>query len=415
MKTAFVRHVLAAAIALAVGSAKAQDWAVPSDLPPTAQAAAWIEQHPDVVEARHAAAASGHAAAAIEAGPHEWVARVGTQRRHVREVGTSTEWTAQIERGIRIGQKADLDRQLADIEREAAQARIGEARHEAARALAQLWIDAATAEFALVLTKEQLQVAEANAQAVSKRKRAGDASVLDLNAADVDMADAQRQASVAEAQLVKAKAKLRLSFPQANVDRTTLTEPAEPAWIEEQWRNRVLEESDPLKIALARQRKAELTAQRQQADRIADPVVGVYTASEAFHNERVVGVSVTMPFGGARQDRARQAYAEAEATRVAYERERREAEAEVAEAFADAMGGVQRWRLAERAAVSARETAKLMQRAYSLGEADLQALLQARRQSVEVSTAALQARRDALQAHHRLLIDAHLIWELEHD
>jgi outer membrane protein, heavy metal efflux system len=411
------RHRITFAIGtlFSCGITQAEDWPVPPELPPTTLASTWIDQHPDVVQARHAAAASGHAAAAIEAGPHEWIARVGTQRRNVRDVGNSTEWTAQIERGIRIGGKAGLDRQLAEQERELAQARIGEARHEAARELATVWLDALVAEEALVLAKEQLVFAEASAQAVARRKRAGDASMLDLNAADVDLAEAQRQASVAEAQLARSRTKLRLHYPQAKVARIPLSEPKEPMWIEAQWRDKVLAESDPLKIALGLQRKATLAADRARADRLADPVVGVYTANEAFHNERVVGLSVTLPFGGARTDKMRQALSEAEAAGVAYERERREAESEVTEAFAEAVGGTQRWRIAERAATSARETARLMQRAYSLGEADLHALLQARRQSVEASSAALQSRAEALRVQHRLLVDAHLIWDLEHD
>lgn len=400
---------------LAARSAFAEDRPVPPELPATMQASAWIEQHPAVVEARHAATASDHAAAVIETGPHEWVARLSTQRRDVRDVGQSTEWSAQIERGVRVGGKAALDRQLAKVQRELAATSVGQARWEAAHELAQLWLDVVAAEQALALAREQLELAEANAQAVAKRKRAGDASVLDQHGAEVDRADAQRQASLAHALLTRARSKLRMNFPAAAVTAVPLPDPTEPHWIEAQWRDRVLVESDPLKIAQALHRKAELTAQRSEAERVSDPTIGLYASQEAFRSERVIGVSVSMPFGGARQDRARQAYSEAQVARLAYERQRREVEAAVTEAYAEAVGGLQRWRLAQAAASAARETARLMQRAYSLGEADLQALQQARRQSVEVSTAALQSRVDALRAHHRLLIDAHLIWDLEHD
>lgn len=56
-----------------------------------------------------------------------------------------------------------------------------------------------------------------------------------------------------------------------------------------------------------------------------------------------------------------------------------------------------------------------MQRAYTLGEADLQTLLLIRRQALDASTATEQARVDALRSHHRLLLDAHLIWALDED
>ena len=54
-----------------------------------------------------------------------------------------------------------------------------------------------------------------------------------------------------------------------------------------------------------------------------------------------------------------------------------------------------------------------MQRAYELGEADLQSLLLARRQAVASSTSALQAHADTLRTHLSLLIDAHWIWGLD--
>ena len=75
-----------------------------------------------------------------------------------------------------------------------------------------------------------------------------------------------------------------------------------------------------------------------------------------------------------------------------------------------------RWELDLRRDLQAtRDNAHLMQRAYSLGEADLQTLLLARRQALDASTAAEQARAEALRWHYRLLVDAHLIWALGED
>jgi outer membrane protein TolC len=240
--------------------------------------------------------------------------------------------------------------------------------------------------------------------------------MLELSVADADLADVRRQASAADSLRAKAQARLRVRFPQAAPVVTPLGEATDLVWSEAQWRERIVAEADPIKIAEGQQRKAELKAQRLRADRVADPVVGVYTASEAFRNERVFGISVSLPFGGsAREDRTLQALQEAEAARAVVERQRREIEAEVAETYADAVGHAQRGVMARRAATAAQETARLMQRAYTLGEADLQALLLARRQAVDAARAAAEARTDALKAQHRLLVDAHLIWNLEQD
>lgn len=404
------------------GPLMAQEQPTPGDLPSTAQAVAWIDSDPAVVEARHALAAAGHGAAALAAGSHEWTARASTQRRNVQGAGNSTEWSAQIERAIRIGGKAGLDRRLGDVELEIAQARIGEARHEAARALADLWLAWLAAGRAQALLSEQLSFAEANLAAVDKRKRAGDASALDLNIAQADLAEVQRQASLAGSNLAKARAKLRVRFPLAPLDSLpaiTLADPVDPAppfQSEAQWRERIVAEADPLKIAQAQVSKAELGASRAKADRVPDPTIGVYTASEAFRNERVFGISLSIPLSGTYRDaRARQSLQEVDVARAALDRERRAIDTEVAETYADAVGSTERWRLSEQGAAVARDSARLTQRAYTLGEADLQVLLLARRQSLDASRAAVEARADALRWNYRLLIDAHLIWDLAHD
>ncbi len=396
----------------------AQEQPTPKDLPSTAQAVAWIDSNPAVVEARNALAAAGHGAAALTAGSHEWTARASTQRRNVQGAGNSTEWSAQIERAIRIGGKAGLDRQLGEVELAIGQARIGEARHEVARALADLWLTWLVAGRSQTLLSEQLSFAELNLAAVDKRKRAGDASVLDMNIAQADLAEVQRQASLAGSNLAKARAKLRVRFPMAPLDTlpAELADPVDSFQTEAQWRERIVSEADPLKVAEGQLRKAELGASRARADRVPDPTVGVFTASEAFRNERVIGISLSIPLSGNYRDaRARQTLQEVEVARAALDRERRDIDTEVAETYADAVGSTERWRLSERGAAVARNSARLTLRAYTLGEADLQSLLLARRQFLDASLAAVEARADALRWNYRLLIDAHLIWDLERD
>ena len=45
----------------------------------------------------------------------------------------------------------------------------------------------------------------------------------------------------------------------------------------------------------------------------------------------------------------------------------------------------------------------------------MQSLLLVRRQSLDASRAALEARAEALRWNYRLMIDAHLIWDLARD
>lgn len=411
------RWLLAGIAALLIGGpVAAQELATPKDLPSKAQAVAWIDKDPAVVEARRALAAAGHGAAVMAAGPHEWTAKASTQRRNVGGVGNSTEWSVGIERGIRIGGKAGLDRQMGEVDVEIGRARVGEARQEAARALSDLWLNWLAAHSAQALLKEQLSFAETNLAAVDKRKRAGDASALDLSIAQSDLAEVRRQAHQADSTLAKARAKLKLRFPEAPPEPAALSDPAEPIWPEARWRERILAEADPLKIAEGQLRRAELTASRARADKVADPTVGVFTSSEAFRNERVIGISVSIPFGGTVRDRRlQQSLQEAEVARAALDRARQGIAIEIAETHADAVGGVERWRIAEGGAAAARESARLTQRAYTLGELDLQSLLLVRRQSLEALRAASEARAETLRWNYRLLIDAHLIWDLAND
>ncbi|MFT0546284.1 TolC family protein [Allopusillimonas ginsengisoli] len=388
--------------------------ATPPDLPPTASVRQWIEQDPAVQEARTAQRAAGHTAAMIAASPNEWTASLAAQRRSFQGGGpTSNEWHVQLERPIRINGKAGLDQQLGEVERVIAQARVGEAIQESARALLDLWIDGLTALQAQKLLKEQETFAQANLRAVEKRKKAGDASALDISVAATDFADAQRQANTAASTLEKVRAKLRIRYPGAQLPAKLLSDPIPLSDMESQWQERVLEAADPLHIAQAQLHKAKLTASRASADRVPDPTVGVFAASEAFRNERIVGISISIPFGGTyRNERMRQSLQEVEVARAAVGRQRRDLQSGVAETYANATGNFARWQLAKQAAAATAESARLIQRAYSLGEADMQSLLLVRRQFLDASRAALEARAEALRANYRLLIDAHQIWDL---
>ena len=385
----------------------------PSDLPPAELARAAIEQEPSVVKARHALEAAGHAGRRIAASPYEWSVGIDGQRRRYDTGGNSNEWAARIERPIRIGGKAELDQGLGDATERIGRAELAEARLEAARALADLWIDWLAAIQARELAKEQLGFAESSASAVAGRRRAGDASLLDLNAAQADAAEARRQFDAAQAQEAKAILRLRSRFPSLMMEPRSLSEPAELELDEVQWRERVLAESDTLRIMQESLKRAELTADRARADRIPDPTVGIYTASEARRSERIVGVSVSIPLGGTyRKETMQEALKQVDVTRAELERQRKEIDLATAETINDARTALRRWRLAEQSAQMARENARLGQRGYSLGEGDLQSLLLLRRQSVDAAGASLSSRIEALKARNRLLVDAHLIWGL---
>jgi len=415
--------LISLSLALPLG-AQAQAQPTPAGLPATEQAAAWLERDPMVLQAQAALRSAGHGAAALAASSHEWLLKAGSQRRRVRELGNSQEWSLGLERTLRLGGKAALDRRLGELDQDIARARLGEARHEAARALAELWLDWQAASAAQALAQQQLALGEANLQVVQKRLRAGDAARLEQGLARSELAELQRQRSAAASRLAQARLRLQRRYAEMSaelpanlpVEAPALADPAAIATPALDWLPRILAESDQLRTAEGLLQRAELEAARARADKRPDPTVGVYTASEAFRNERVVGISLSLPLGGAyREARLQQALAEVEVARAALAREREALELELAGGVAEWDGSLARWQLAAQAAGLAGESATMLQKAYALGEGELQALLLARRQWLEAQRAELEARVQALRARHRLLIDAHLIWGLEHD
>lgn len=409
-------HAAETAVAAPTATFAAQ--AAPVDLPPNDEARLLIDADPRVVQARHALEAARHRADMITAGPNEWTARASTQRRRYRSgVQDVNEWSIGLERTVRIGGKAALDRQLGEAQLRLAEARLGEARQEAARELLDLWLNWHAVDRTRQLWSEQLGFAQTNFNAAGTRRRAGDASLLEQNAARADLAEVQRQLSGAANEEAKARAKLRTRFAQlpASAQAVALGEPTALTPDDALWRERILAESDDLRVAKEELARAELTAARASADRLADPTVGVHATSEAGGAERVVGVTLSIPFGGTyRHAQQREALAQVDVARAAVERAMRDVESEIAEGLTDARGSVERWKFAEQARTATQENARLTQRAYTLGEADLQAVLLARRQLLDAALGATQARVDALKARYRLLIDAHLIWGL-HD
>jgi len=388
----------------------------PAGLPPTELASAWLQQDPGVQEATSGLEEAARTAGMLRVSPNEWNVRIGSQRRSYPAGPDSNESTAQLDRILRLPNKRALDRRLATAEIELAQARYGEAMHEAARDLVEVYTQWAGAVRARELMAEQVKFGEENLRVARLRQRAGDASGLEVNAIEADTVGMRGRLSAAISEERKALARLQIRFPGADTNALALAEPGPIVEAEAVWEARILSTSDPLKIAQLELDQAELSASRARANRIPDPTVGFYTASEVYSTEKVIGAYVSIPIPGRyRNHQLGQSLARVDMVRAARDRQQRVIEVEVAEGYADATGNFERWRLAEESAAKTGESARLTQRAYSLGEVDLQTLLLARRQAVEAVDAALDARVMALKSYYRLLVDAHLVWGLEHN
>lgn len=386
------------------------------ELLPSAQARPLLDQDPTVRAARAALEAARREGRMLELSPHDWNARASTQRRTIRPSERYQEWNIGIERTLRLPAKAEADRKTASATVELAEAQYGEALHEAAKSFLTIYLDWLAAEHAVELAAANSTAARESFAAVEKRVRAGDASRLDQSLAQADAAEQDRLLNDARTLANAAWGRLKARYSGIARQPLPLPTPRSIGPETAYWRDRILMESDSLKVAQAGFRKSRAQTERLRAERTPDPTVGGFTASEVGGAERLIGIYVSVPFSGARRSlNAERGEYLVETARQQVEGTKRELEADIAASVANAAGAYESWRITGSAVQAAQGNAKLTQRAYSLGEADLQALLLARRQATAASQSVLSTKVAALRAYSMLLIDAHLIWNLEHD
>ncbi len=410
-----IRWSLIALLAIA-GFANAQQPPNVPGLLPTEIARPLLEQDPRVSAARAGLEVARQESTILGQSPYEWTGKVSGQRRALESGPRYGEWSVGIERGIRLPTKGAADRDIGKAAIEESAARYGEAIYLSARELISLWVDWLAAERGRELAAANLLAVQENLKAVDKRSRAGDASKLDLNFASAELAEQRRMDNDAKTLASAAWTRLSVRFPGVHRQNMRLPSPMLIAENEVFWRDRIISESDELKIVQAQMRHAQAQADRAQADRTPDPTVGVHTASEVGGRERISGVTLSIPLpGGLRSARSDKAIAAFEVARNAVDLKRRELEADISADLVTARGAYESLKIADEGAAGMQEIARLTQRAYALGEGDLQALLLARRQATAAAGSALQAQVSALKAYYGLLIDAHLVWDLARD
>ena len=413
-----INRIIIAGIFSVANAAHAQDTLDPAGLLPAAVARPLLEQDPSVAAARGGLEVARQEAGILNSSPYEWTTRFTGQRRTVDNGPQSREWNATLERTLRLPTKASADRYAGKAAIAESKAQYGEALNKSARNLMAMWIDWLAAERAYELATNNLSALEEGLAAVEKRSRAGDASTLDLSVARAELAEHRRLQNDAKTEVTGAWARLSARFPGVEPLKIALPPPSPISRPSSFWRDRILAESDQLKLAQAQLQKAQAAADRARADKIPDPTAGVFTGSEQGGRERIVGFIVSIPLplpGGARNLRSAKARAEVEVSRQEVELKKRELTAEIDSALIAAVGAYDSLQIANDGAAAAQQNANLTQRAYALGEADLQTLLLSRRQATAALNNALAAQRAALKGYYELLIDAHLVWELEHN
>jgi outer membrane protein, heavy metal efflux system len=394
----------------------AKEMPPPADLPPLAAVEKTLSNQPMVraaqAEMRGAQAEHGR----LKAGEHEYGLRLSTQRRNVSGGPDYTEWGAAIERGWRLSDKAGLDDRIGTQGVLAAEERIGDARHESARQLLGLWYAARQAGLEAQLWRRQVGLLQSEKIVVELRVQGGDAARLDILQADAALYQASSQAIAAQARERTARAELKARFPELPAPDDSEAKPSAPEGNQADWLDHTLEHNHELLAVQRMLEKARLQTRRAEADLTPDPTLGLHLASEQGGNDKIIGVSVSIPLPGeARRSQARVQLAQAEAMTEMEAATRRRLAAESAANWQRASAGVDSWQRMEEAAQAVARHADLARRAHELGELGLSETLMAQRAALEAKLTAGLARLAANEAIARLMLDAHRLWPLGGD
>lgn len=379
-------------------------------LPPEAALQQALLQAPQAATASAAWRAESATARQLRLGPYDWVLRAGLQRRSERAGDSFAEREINLERTLRWGDKPALDSRLADQTLALATLQRRLAWQDAALALLGTWFELQRDAQALAHQQTQLVLAEAQLASLRRRVAAGDAPLLAQRLAEGErertaaaLAVAEQRAAGSRQALLYSHPALAPHLPAAGAALATL--PVADDRPADSLARQIIEHHPAGAAAAAQVALARLQLSRLQAERRPDPTVGLRLAQERGGAERVMGVTLSLPFGAAQRDARVQS---GEATLALAEAQQQDWQARLATeaqrlAAAPARNLLVHARL--QAAASAAETsARLTERAQAAGEATLAEALQLRRQAAEAALAADLARVDALEAQARLRV-----------
>lgn len=401
-------------LSVAVLPAQAAQW-----LPDPQRVAQAIGAQPEVRAARARVDAARAQARARAAGPHEVTASAIVQQRNIDEAGGGRdyrEYELQVGRAFRLPGKVALDRSIGEQGVLAAELRLDDARHQAARRLLDDWMAWLRADAQRREMDGQLEALRREHAALARRVQVGDAAQKDLDLLGVDLAQAEAQHLAASTAVDVARQALTTDFPSLSLPERVpeVTVPQQLTESAEVWARRIVERSHEIAALEADAAQADALAARSRADRFADPTIGLRLMNDRGGAERALGVVVSVPIGG----RYRSAAAAGDgATAAALHGDaaamQRDIRREAGTSVETAQARYSQW-LAQRRALDASSAAnRRVHRGWQLGELSLSDWLMAERMQRQIALNEAEARIAAEQARLRVLVDSHEIWHEE--
>lgn len=406
------------ALLLAVGLTGYSSWVAAgalSLLPPEAAVRATLADLPQLRASTLESDLARAEQKKLAAGPHEWILRAGQSQRRITGGERYLEQELGLERSVRWFGKAGQDEAIGAQTVALAATQRADSWHEAGRTLLADWFEALREQVAVARWQEQQQLALELQVLVEKRVKAGDAARLDLLQAQAEYGRVSAQLQQARLRLEQVLGQLQLNYRGLPIPQATQLPVPEYGNAEiDTLQARILDDNHEVELAEAGAELAQLRARRQERERMPDPTVSLRAVRERDGQERLLGLTLSIPLGGA----VRSAERDAAVARAGMARERlalvqRKVAADARRAATEGVRSVAVWQTLEQVAQQTQQQASLMLRAYQAGELTLAEALTGRRLALDALLAAQSAQVDALQAEARVRLDAHEIWSID--
>ena len=351
----------------------------------------------------------------LQAGQYEWTVRAANNRRTDQNGDRFNEQELALERPVRWFGKAGKDLAIGEKGVLLAHATHADNWHEASRSLMKDWFDTLRETASIRRLNEQLTVAEQLRGIAEKRVKAGDAAQLELLQADTETRRVSvllQQAQLREEQMRQMLETNYPGLPLPQLEQLPL--PSLSAESAAFWQDKIMDDNHELELAQAEADLFTLQAARIASEQMPDPTIGLRAGRERNGQERLIGISISMPLpGGARWIETSSAHLKARMAAERVTQARLKVSSAAQRVITDSKRSHTIWQTMQQMQQQSQTQASKMMSAYKLGEATLSDTLATRRQALDASLAAESAQIDALQALARLQLDAHLIWSID--
>lgn len=387
-----------------------------SDLPPQPQVMQALDAHLLVLNAHSNLKLEYAQQRRWESGNYEFNVRAGAAQRQVVSAGQKLrEWDVALERAVRLPNKVFIDSDIGAASVARADFALGDAHHEAARALLRLWFASQKERVQVSLWQQQVELLTQQAEVVAKRVKAGDAPKMEANLALAATAQARLALQQAELRAQLAVNDLQREFPLISVPNSALLNaPQAITHDAAYWQTHILDDNHELAMAQAHAQVQQLLAQRSRAEQVPDPTVGLRYSNEMAGNEKVAGVYLAVPISfGQRNANAQIVAQQAQIAADQAAFVERRLHSDIDAAYQQAVRSYATYLQAREAGEAIRSNAELIAKAYRLGEGSLADSLSARRIAQEATLSENLAQLAANESRYRLELDAHQLWSRE--